>query len=118
MDQIALKQSRPSRDGIEPPAYRVEQLKDSMAALAPSERSSQSSEYPPCNMAHIKQPDGEPSNDIIPKINVNGYLSNSKHTNGHAHDGEHIDLVERGTGVPIAICGMAFRLPGGLSTSQ
>ncbi|KAL8869580.1 MAG: hypothetical protein Q9174_004171, partial [Haloplaca sp. 1 TL-2023] len=119
MDQAALKQSRQPGDDIKAPtSCKVDQIAASKAAYESCECSSQSSEHPPNNMTDIKQQNGEPTNGIVPKINVNGQPSNHDHFKGYANNAEHIDVAKRVTGIPIAICGMAFRLPGGLSTSQ
>ncbi|KAI1460402.1 fatty acid synthase S-acetyltransferase [Annulohypoxylon moriforme] len=56
--------------------------------------------------------------DFTNAESVNGWLKNGHHTNGH-----HVDNVPENGNVssgtiPIAICGMALRLPGGLTTPQ
>jgi hypothetical protein len=48
---------------------------------------------------------------------TNGHASNGMHTNSMAENGGSINIksVSTNTQVPIAICGMACRLPGGLA---
>lgn len=50
---------------------------------------------------------------------TNGWLKNGHHANGHhvANDSPEVNGTSDGT-MPIAICGMALRLPGGLTTPQ
>ncbi|XDG09180.1 hypothetical protein ABKA04_008795 [Annulohypoxylon sp. FPYF3050] len=49
---------------------------------------------------------------------VNGWLKNGHYTNGNHVAGVPVDGDAGGGGMPIAICGMALRLPGGLTTPQ
>ncbi|KAH7083527.1 putative polyketide synthase [Paraphoma chrysanthemicola] len=53
------------------------------------------------------------SNDHASNGNNNGYASNGHVNNFHASNGLRFDAA-----MPIAICGMALRLPGGLASPQ
>ncbi|KAI1379651.1 fatty acid synthase S-acetyltransferase [Hypoxylon crocopeplum] len=48
----------------------------------------------------------------------NGWLKNGDHTNAHHLADVPVNGAESGGAMPIAICGMALRLPGGLTTPQ
>ncbi|KAI0900051.1 fatty acid synthase S-acetyltransferase [Annulohypoxylon nitens] len=49
---------------------------------------------------------------------VNGWLKNGHYTNGNHIAGVPVNGDASGGAMPIAICGMALRLPGGLTTPQ
>ncbi|KAI2465872.1 fatty acid synthase S-acetyltransferase [Annulohypoxylon bovei var. microspora] len=49
---------------------------------------------------------------------VNGWLKNGHHANSHNAADVPVNGAADGGAMPIAICGMALRLPGGLTTPQ
>lgn len=68
--------------------------------------------------------DGHPTNGVISNGDsgngypANGVTVNGAFTNGHPPTGTPVCGISSNGEIPIAICGMAVRLPGGLATPQ
>ncbi|KAL8927686.1 MAG: hypothetical protein Q9172_001246 [Xanthocarpia lactea] len=120
MDQTVSKHSRWLEDGAENTTNGHMPHKGPVVSTDESEHTSQTMDPPyhdgdRLDANHLK---GKLNGCRTPDVAVNSSPPNIEAVNGSLSEVETTEMVIPGAGVPIAICGMAFRLPAGLSTSQ